>query len=123
MARAAKVCAVPGCPKPATPPASRCPDCRRHAERERGGATARGYGHRHRSVFRAQVLARDPICTACRRRPSTVADHWPRSRFDLSVLGLDPDDPTHGRGLCEPCHNAATATHQPGGWADRDAAP
>ncbi|AGL13864.1 hypothetical protein [Actinoplanes sp. N902-109] len=48
---------------------------------------------------------------------STVADHYPLSRRELADRGLNPDDPTAGRGLCKRCHDKSTAVHQPGGWA------
>lgn len=49
---------------------------------------------------------RDPICVreGC-DEPSVVADHYPRTRRELVRLGLDPDDPRYGRGLCVSCHN------------------
>ncbi|RZE73308.1 hypothetical protein C0R02_27625 [Streptomyces albidoflavus] len=47
---------------------------------------------------------------------STVADHWPRTRRQLVTDGEDPNDPAHGRGLCEGCHNRHTARSSPGGW-------
>jgi 5-methylcytosine-specific restriction protein A len=48
-----------------------------------------------------------------------VADHWPRDRRELERLGLDPDDPQHGRGLCASCHGKHTAKTQPGGFNAR----
>jgi 5-methylcytosine-specific restriction protein A len=92
--------------------------------RETQGDTYAGRGHRRR--FRPGVLRKHPYCRcnldhaphgagAC-PQPSTDADHWPLERRALVALGLDPDDPQHGRGLCHPCHSAATARLQPGGW-------
>ncbi|MGY1452661.1 holin [Streptomyces sp. SS8] len=117
--RAHKACSTPGCPELVPPgKAGRCPDCRRKAERTRGSAHRRGYGTQHRDRFRRGVLDRDPVCVECRAAPATVADHWPRSRRELVELGLDPNDPKHGRGLCHPCHGKATAANpqQRGGW-------
>jgi len=85
-------------------------------DQARGSAGGRGYDHVHRSRFRAGVLARHPVCVLCRAAPSTVADHFPRSRRELVALGLDANDPRYGRGLCARCHNRATAARQPGGW-------
>jgi 5-methylcytosine-specific restriction protein A len=48
--------------------------------------------------------------------PATVADHWPKSRKQLEAEGLDPNEPSYGRGLCASCHGKETAKHQPGGW-------
>lgn len=114
MPRAMKACPVPGC---ATPTAGgRCPEHHKAADLGRGTAAERGYtsaGHRR---FRRHVLRRDPLCVLC-GRVATIADHWPTSRRDLLALGLDPDDPQRGRGLCKPCHDRETARHQPGGWA------
>jgi 5-methylcytosine-specific restriction protein A len=50
---------------------------------------------------------------------STVADHWPVDRRELVARGMNPDDPSGGRGLCASCHGKETAIHQPGGWANR----
>lgn len=118
-------CSTPGCPGITT--GSRCPDCTGQAEQRRGSSTDRGYDARHRHRFRQLVLDRDPTCTCRDKRHrhhagrlcfavATVADHHPLSRRQLLARGLDPNDPDRGRGLCEPCHNAETAQHQPGGW-------
>ncbi|WP_284294541.1 hypothetical protein [Luteimicrobium album] len=48
---------------------------------------------------------------------ATVADHYPTERRDLVDMGLDPDDPARGRGLCKPCHDKKTARTMPGGFA------
>ena len=112
-----RVCSVHGCPEISE--ATRCPRHRRVADSERGTATQRGYNSAGHRRFRDAVLDRDPICVGCSRAQSTVADHYPRSRRELEESGLDPNDPEYGRGLCAPCHNAATAVNQPGGWNDR----
>jgi len=126
MPRALKTCSAPGCPELVT--AGRCPSCTARAEAARGTATHRGYGHRHRKLFRAAVLRRNPLCVCVDTghghgprclRPSTVADHWPLSRRELVDAGLDPDDPEHGRGLCKGCHDRHTSKAQPGGWHSR----
>jgi len=102
------------------PGTGRCPACDRAADTIRGSAAHRGYGTRHRTMFRRSVLTRDPVCvTPGCHAPATVADHWPLSRRDLEAQGLDPDDPRHGRGLCANCHNRSTARTQPGGWNQR----
>ena len=110
---ALRVCNVAGCPN--LTPAPRCEQHQAAAAQARrpDGNPYSTPGHRR---FRAAVLARDPICVLCHANRSSVADHHPRSRLDLIDLRLNPDDPRHGRGLCEPCHNRATAEHQPGGW-------
>lgn len=39
-----------------------------------------------------------------------MADHYPTDRRDLVKMGLNPNDPKYGRGLCERCHNRYTAS-------------
>lgn len=121
MPRALKVCPTPGCPELVT--SGRCAAHRREAEQARGNATQRGYTGRGHRAFRAAVLDRDPLCVLCLTRGvtrlATVADHYPTSRRDLVAAGLDPNDPSRGRGLCHVCHSKATAEHQPGGFAAR----
>ncbi|MCA1218687.1 holin [Streptomyces sp. 8L] len=120
------VCSVPGCPEYTT--RGRCDDHRSEAEQRRGTARQRGYGRQHEQRFRPAVLKCDPICTcpgctscqptkgrAC-SRASVHADHWPVDRRTLVARGLDPNDPSRGRGLCPPCHSSHTAAEQPGGW-------
>lgn len=114
-----RVCSVTGCPELYDGNRSRCPEHRAAADRERGSASERGYTSAGHQAFREAVLQRDPICVLCRVRWSTVADHFPDSRRDLEAVGLDPNDPARGRGLCTPCHSIETARHQPGGWHNR----
>lgn len=111
---AKRVCNVPGCPE--LTDHGRCTKCERTADKQRGTATERGYNGKGHAAFRYQVLARDPICVECRTKRATVADHYPRSRRELVALGLNPNDPQYGRGLCFVCHSRETAQHQPGGW-------
>lgn len=110
-----RVCTFAGCPELVPQGQGRCVTHQRQAEQRRGSASQRGYDAKHRT-FRAQVLARDPICVECRAKRSTVADHYPRDRRELVRLGLNPNDPQYGRGLCASCHGIVTAEHQPGGW-------
>lgn len=112
-----KLCSVKGCPTLFDGPKSRCPAHERTADRTRGTSRQRGYDREHENRFRRAVLQRDPICVVCGHRPSRDADHFPRSRRELVAAGLDPNDPSYGRGLCGPCHSASTARRQPGGWA------
>lgn len=116
--RALTTCSTPGCPELTA--GGKCDDCARSAEQQRGSATARGYGKRHRNHFRKTVLERDICCVLCRQAGkwelATVADHWPLSRRELVEQGLDADDPERGRGLCHNCHSKETAKNQPGGF-------
>ncbi len=83
----------------------------------RGSATQRGYGSEHFARFRAQVLERDNhTCQICGGYGDR-ADHHPLSRKELVDARLDPNDPQHGRALCEYCHNSHTAkTQGAGNW-------
>lgn len=109
------VCTTAGCPE-LVEGGGRCDGHKRQAERRRGSAAQRGYGHRHRNRFRKGVLKKHPTCVLCKQAPSTVADHWPIDRRTLELRGADPDDPIHGRGLCQSCDSKQTAERQPGGW-------
>lgn len=85
--------------------------CRPHydqADRRRGTSTQRGYDDAHERLFRGPVLRKHPICPC--GEPATRADHYPIDRRDLVKMRLDPNDPQHGRGLCERCHNRHTAS-------------
>ena len=113
-----RVCSVHGCPTIyPTSEGSRCPEHRAEADKARGTAHERGYTGRGHQAFRNAVLTRDPICVLCHIAFSTVADHYPQSRKELIDLGLNPNDPQYGRGLCKPDHDRETAQNQPGGWA------
>lgn len=105
------------CGRCGKPTSGRCKSClrqfRQRADAKRGSNSDRGYDQEHRTKFRAVVLARDPWCK-CGKRRATVADHYPRSRRELVALGLDPNDPQYGRGLCKPCHDTWTSVAQPG---------
>lgn len=121
MRRALTTCSCQGCPGhtgacPQLVESGRCTGCQRTADRKRGTARQRGYGHRHETRFRRKVLRRNPVCVLCHAAPATVADHYPRGRDELVLLGLDPDDPQYGRGLCQTCDSAQTAQRQPGGF-------
>lgn len=116
--KAWSVCSTPGCA--ALTSGGRCDACKREAEKRRGSASRRGYGHEHETRFRKGVLARDPVCTmpGC-TEPSTDADHYPLDRKELVRRGFDPNDPRHGRGLCGTHHKQETGRLQPGGWNAR----
>lgn len=113
-----RVCNVHGCATiyPANE-GGRCPAHRRQARAARvDNAVYSSKGHRY---FRSAVLHRDIVCVLCDVALSTVADHYPLTRRELVDAGMNPNDPTHGRGLCAPCHNTHTAHTSPGGWNDR----
>lgn len=112
-------CPVPGCPS--LTPGGRCEAHRAQDEAQRGSADARGYDTRWRRIRKA-YLYRFPWCLLCGAQ-ATVVDHYPLSRKALRAQGIDPDTPSRLRPLCAPCHNKATAIHQPGGWAAQHQAP
>lgn len=131
MPKAMRVCSCIGCLShsgscPELVQSGRCGRCNRTAEQQRGSSTQRGYGGRTWRVRRRATLRRDPLCVChdashghgpqC-LSPSTVADHWPRSRRDLVAAGIrDPDTLNLLRGICKPCHDRHTAATTPGGW-------
>ncbi len=126
MPHAVKPCSIPGCTELVT--TGRCDPHRQEADRLRGNRHQRGYGRTHEQRFRHGVLRRDPLCVCLDRAhnhwpaclaPSTVADHHPHTRRELVALGLDPNDPRYGRGLCKGCHDQHTAATSPGGWNAR----
>lgn len=116
-----RVCSVPGCP--ALYPRTEGSRCARHrTEARRARTDNKVYSTKGHRTFRAAVLARDPVCVLCRTAIATVADHHPQSRRELEALGLNPNDPQYGRGLCHRCHSIETANNpdQRGGWNRRD---
>ncbi len=123
--RPPKTCSQPGCPNLVLDGGSQCEvhraESRRLSDQRRGTSTQRGYGQKHRERFRAEVLRRDPLCVLCKERPSSRADHYPLSRRELEERGLDPNDPSRGRGLCASCDSKQTARRpgQQGGWNRR----
>lgn len=130
MPRAKRVCSCTGCPAhdgscPEITDGGRCAGCNRAAERQRGTARQRGYDSRHERLFREAVLSAQPLCVCSDTShlhgpeclaPSVHADHHPRDRRELVRLGLDPNDPEYGRGVCASCHSRSTPLHAPGGW-------
>lgn len=122
-------CSTPGCSNPKRR-RGRCADCVAAGEQRRGSARQRGYGAGHEKRFRPGVLRRDPLCVCTDERhghgPACLiqavhADHHPHGRDELIRLGLNPNDPQYGRGLCHSCHSKVTAEKQPGGWNIRSA--
>jgi 5-methylcytosine-specific restriction protein A len=96
----------------------KCPTCKAKAD-TRPSSSRRGYGAKHRRTFREAVLAKHPTCVICHRAPSTHADHYPHGRDELITMGLDPNDPAYGRGLCAHCDSTQTSRRQPGGFNAR----
>jgi 5-methylcytosine-specific restriction protein A len=67
-----------------------------------GSAHSRGYGATWRKL-RAFILARDPICVKCGRRPSKTVDHIvPKKRGGTN-------EPSNLQGLCTGCNGIKTA--------------
>lgn len=111
-----KPCSEPYCAEIAEVGRSRCRVHERDRDRARGTAASRGYSSAGHKRFRRAVLRRDPVCVLCEQRVSQHADHYPQSRKALVELGLDPNDPDYGRGLCHACHSKETMRLQPGGF-------
>jgi len=111
-----RVCNVAGCgviyP---TDEGGRCPTHRREARQAR--VSNKVNSTRGHLAFRDAVLTRDVVCVIpdCVQW-ATVADHYPRDRKTLVDLGLNPNDPQYGRGLCSVHHNQHTAATSPGGF-------
>lgn len=92
---------------PSTPPSFRPVNMptRRDADRDRGSASARGYGRRWQRA-RALFLARHPVCMCpdgC-GRPATEVDHIRPHRGDERLFW----DQTNWQGLTKECHSAKT---------------
>lgn len=108
------ICNEAGCPE-----ITQTPKCEAHTaqrERTRYDNKDKGYRTAGHKAFRTLVLQRDPICVICDIAVATDADHYPIDRKQLVLLGMDPNDPDNGRGLCHSCHSRSTAMSQPGGW-------
>jgi 5-methylcytosine-specific restriction protein A len=73
-----------------------CPLHNRRWARSTVSSARRGYGAEHRAL-RRQVLDEEPLCRACRVRPSTICDH----RVPLSRGGLTVRE--NLQGLCREC--------------------
>lgn len=115
MPTSLRPCSVPGCDEVGAGRMCELHDIR--AKRDRIIAS-RGYKTKaHTDRFRGGILARDPVCVICRAAAATVADHYPLTRRQLLAKGMDPDDPSNGRGVCATCHNSHTGSTSPGGWA------
>jgi 5-methylcytosine-specific restriction protein A len=115
MPRAMKVCSTPGCPDLVPQGTGRCPTHTTQADRARGTATQRGYGHQWGRTRQAYLTAH-PFCAVqgCHTWATDV-DH---------IDGLGPRGPrghdwSNLRSLCHSHHSKRTAIDQPGGWNDR----
>lgn len=110
-----KVCNVAGCPELFEGKGGRCPTHTREARARR--TSNRVYNTAGHQRFREVVLTRDVVCVipGCVQW-ATVADHYPRDRRTLVELGLNPNDPQYGRGLCTVHHNQHTAATNPSGF-------
>ncbi|SRR5713101_5834170 len=120
MWRTPTVCKEPGCRQPTV---RGSPWCEKHQTSnsqiaaERAADIERNHQQPWRAWYsrwpwtgpnglRAKTLARDPICRACNRNPSTVADHIKPHR---GIWSLFVDFDGNLQGLCAPCHNEKSA--------------
>lgn len=115
MPALARACSSPGCGNTT----QRGAWCVEHARKgrpydaRRGTAKQRGYDQRHR-IWRAVILARDPVCKDPFARhvgrvvPATVADHiTPLARGGTWAT-------SNGQGLCASCHGFKCVTEDGG---------
>ena len=65
------------------------------------------YATKRWKELRKQVIADEPVCHWCRRRPSTQADHI----VELA-RGGDPYERTNLVGSCQPCNSRRGAEYQ-----------
>jgi 5-methylcytosine-specific restriction enzyme A len=68
------------------------------------------YDTAHWATLRGMVIARDPVCKACKRSRSTVADHIRPHRGDWNLFC----DLNNLQGLCASCHGQKTAREDGG---------
>lgn len=85
----------------------------READRKRGTAARRGYGHAWRNA-RAAYLRKHPLCVECQRNglavPATVVDHIKPHRGDMKIFW----DRDNWQPLCKHCHDRKTASEDGG---------
>lgn len=91
-------CNRPGCPKLTT--ARFCEAHAQYHEQQRGSASSRGFDHEWRTRTRPRILARDPFCRKCKRKPSTQVHHV------IARARGGSDDDENLEGWCRPCHDA-----------------
>jgi hypothetical protein len=72
---------------------TRCQDCDQQVGARRGAAPQRGHSSRRHRVFRAAVVARDPICTVCELAASTVVGHYPAEQAGADRAKSRPQRP------------------------------
>lgn len=76
MARALRVCPVPGCPELTT--SGRCTNCQRQFDKDRGSRQQRGYGRDHereRERWEQRILNGVVSCARC-DTPIRPGDRW-----------------------------------------------
>lgn len=113
-----KPCSAPGCGKLThdrycDQHAVAAKEEKRETERQRGSASARGYG-RPWQKYRAGFIRNNPLCCVCeaegRVEPTTDVDHIKPHRGDQKLFW----DKNNHQGLCHPCHSRKTATEDGG---------
>jgi|WetSurSiteA1Bulk_404760.scaffolds.fasta_scaffold03041_4 5-methylcytosine-specific restriction enzyme A len=104
-------CGYPGCAALIEAGNSRCEKHRiqerRELDRQRGSATARGYGSKWRKASK-EFLSQHPLCTKCYAmgilRSATVVDHVVPHKGDFKLFW----DRTNWQPLCKRCHDKKT---------------
>lgn len=79
-----------------------CSFHRNEHDRFRPNAHQRGYGSANWRWLRTIILARDPICVACKRAHATDIDHVIPKREG------GPDSLDNLQSLCKSCHSKKT---------------
>lgn len=101
-------CRYPGCPRLCAKGQVYCDEHRAFsAERQRGGARARGYNNEWDKA-RTLYLRDHPLCVACMREnrltAATVVDHIVPHRGDRGLFW----DRSNWQALCKACHDRKT---------------
>ena len=104
-----RICAEPGCPRPARMPNPRGDEHARKVERERSQRRrdetgARVYDLQRWRMTRRRVLFEQPICAACDNALSVEVDH-----VVPLADGGDPFKRSNLAGICADCHRMKTA--------------
>jgi 5-methylcytosine-specific restriction protein A len=68
------------------------------------------------TAMRTAILRMYPVCVACGRAPSTVADHVV-NHAECIRRGINPDTIANGQGMCSPCHDVKTKAEARAGRA------
>lgn len=114
---AKKPCYKAGCPEFATINGycDKHQTVKREADKQRGNANDRGYGHKWRKE-RLAHLVQNPLCVKCKENGDIVAakvvDHIIPHKGDDKLFWRR----SNWQALCVTCHNRKTASEDGGYW-------